>query len=129
MNINDVHIAGILSDQPLVNQSASGKSYAKQAISVSEDIGHKVATHYIKCTFFGELAEKLSRYNKGDKIDIQGKISNSSYVNKKGDKVYTTDIIVYKINSSIDANNTATQKESLEELPELPALNDEDIPW
>ena len=50
---------------------------------------------FIKCVAFGKQGEWAEKYlTKGKKIAIEGRIQTGSYKNKKGEKVYTTDIIV-----------------------------------
>lgn len=51
-------------------------------------------TDFIGCIAFGKTAELLEKYvSKGRKIAIQGHIQTGSY-EKDGHKVYTTDVIV-----------------------------------
>ena len=50
---------------------------------------------FISCVAFGKAAEHAEKYyRKGLQIAISGRIQTGSYVNKDGQKVYTTDIIV-----------------------------------
>lgn len=57
--------------------------------------GEQKETDFINCVAFrkaGEFAEKYFR--QGMRVLISGRIQTGSYVNKDGNKVYTTDIIV-----------------------------------
>ena len=50
---------------------------------------------FIRCVAFGKNGQWAEKYlTKGKKIAIEGRIQTGSYENKKGEKVYTTDIIV-----------------------------------
>lgn len=50
---------------------------------------------FINCVAFNKTAENLAKFTKkGDIIGITGSINTGSYENKKGDKVYTTDVLV-----------------------------------
>ena len=52
-------------------------------------------TDFISCIAFGKTAELLEKYvPKGRKIAVQGHIQTGSYDAKDGHKVYTTDVIV-----------------------------------
>ena len=63
---------------------------------------------FIKCVCFGRQGEFAEKYlTKGKKIAIEGRIQTGSYENKKGEKVYTTDIIV---NSQEFVESKATEK-------------------
>ena len=50
---------------------------------------------FISCVAFGKQGEFAEKYlKKGTKIAICGRIQTGSYLNKDGQKVYTTDIVV-----------------------------------
>ena len=50
---------------------------------------------FIRCVAFGKSGQWAEKYlAKGKKIAIEGRIQTGSYENKKGEKVYTTDIII-----------------------------------
>lgn len=52
-------------------------------------------TDFISCVAFGKGAEFAEKYlKKGTKIVVCGRIQTSSYTNKDGQKIYTTDVIV-----------------------------------
>lgn len=57
--------------------------------------GYGDKTDFINCVAFNKTAENLAKYTKkGDIIGITGSINTGSYENKKGDKVFTTDVLV-----------------------------------
>lgn len=57
--------------------------------------GYGDKTDFINCVAFNKTAENLAKFTKkGDIIGITGSISTGSYENKKGDKVFTTDVLV-----------------------------------
>ena len=50
---------------------------------------------YIRCVTFGKNAEFTEKYLfQGTKIVIVGRIQTGSYINRDGQKVYTTDVVV-----------------------------------
>lgn len=50
---------------------------------------------FINCVAFGKNGEFAEKYlHKGTKIAVCGRIQTSSYTNREGRKVYTTDIVV-----------------------------------
>ena len=50
---------------------------------------------FINCVAFGRIAEFVEKYfTKGLKIAITGRIHTGSYINKDGQRIYTTDIVV-----------------------------------
>lgn len=49
---------------------------------------------FIQCVAFGKLGEHVEKYyRKGLKVAITGHIQTGSYVNKEGQKTYTTKVV------------------------------------
>ena len=98
--MNKVILMGRLTRDPEVRYSQGERSMAiaRYTLAVdrrgSRDGGGQTAD-FIPCIAFdraGEFAEK--HFYKGIKLVITGRIQTGSYVNKDGQKVYTTDVIV-----------------------------------
>jgi len=50
---------------------------------------------FINCVAFGKSAEFAEKYFfKGMKVAITGRLQTGSYINKEGQKVYTTDVVI-----------------------------------
>ena len=63
----------------------------------AETAGEQTAD-FISCTAFGKQAEFVNKYlHQGTKVCLSGRIQTGSYVNKEGQTVYTTDVIVENI--------------------------------
>ena len=61
--------------------------------------GEERQTDFINIVSFGKTAEFVSKYfEKGRMINVIGTIQTGSYVNKEGQKVYTTDIVADEVN-------------------------------
>lgn len=55
----------------------------------------KLETDFINCIAFGKSGEFAEKYfHRGLRVLVSGRIQTGSYVNKDGNKVYTTDVIV-----------------------------------
>lgn len=55
----------------------------------------KPKTDFINCIAFGKSGEFAEKYfRQGMRVLVSGRIQTDSYVNKDGNKVYTTDVIV-----------------------------------
>lgn len=77
------------------------------------------------CIAFGKTAEFIDKYiGKGNRISIVGHLQTGSY-DKDGQKVYTTDIIVDKV-EPIDWKDSKKQTESDPDIPEGFAMMDDD---
>ena len=76
------------------------------------------------CTAFGKTAEFVSKYfSKGSQICVEGRINTGSYTNKDGQKVFTTDVAVEKVEfiGSKAENDSAQAKK--EENPKTDAAD------
>lgn len=72
-------------------------------------------TDFINCVAFKKTGDFIGKYfKKGSKILINGEIRVSSYTNKDGEKVYSTEVVV----------NNAEFCEKAESKPQIPEKND-----
>lgn len=98
---------------------------------------------FISCIAFGRIAEFMEKFgHKGVKFVTEGRIQTGSYVNRDGQKVYTTDIVVEQIefaeskNSSLQnsmVQQDQDQKQSLKEdqngFMMIPEGIDDELPF
>lgn len=101
--MNKVILMGRLTRDPDVRYSAGDNSTAvarytlavDRRFSRREDNGNGQNADFISCVAFGKSAEFAEKYlHQGTKIVITGRIQTGSYVNRDGQKVYTTDVVV-----------------------------------
>ncbi|MCR5486049.1 MAG: single-stranded DNA-binding protein [Lachnospiraceae bacterium] len=60
--------------------------------------GDEQTADFISCVAFGKQGEFVENYaHKGTKFALSGRIQTGSYVNKEGQTVYTTDVVVEEI--------------------------------
>lgn len=93
--MNSVNLIGRLTADPDMREYKKSKketgTIAKFTIAVDRNGDD---TNFINCTAFGKSAEFTELYlTKGMKIGISGYIHTGSFQNKKGDTVYTTEVI------------------------------------
>ena len=73
---------------------------------------------FVSCVAFGKNGEFAEKYlKKGTKIAVEGRIQTGSYINKDGQKVYTTDIVV-------ESQEFAESKKATDEQEEPTETND-----
>lgn len=83
--------------------------------------GYGRKTDFINCVAFNKTAENLVKYNKkGYIIGITGSITTGSYENKKGDKVYTTDVLVNNFTFLPNARKDEKQEQPQEQPQDTP---------
>ena len=89
---------------------------------------------FINCVAFGKTAEFIEKYFiKGMAIGITGRIQTGNYINKEGQKVYTTDVVVEetefvesknKGTSDNVPNNNANSNSDFEEV-----ISEDEMPF
>lgn len=105
--MNNVVLMGRLTRDPMqrMSNTVNGEmEIASFTLAVdrrrrSADSGSNEQTaDFIRCTAFGKQAEFVNKYlHQGTKVCLSGRIQTGSYVNKEGQTVYTTDVIVENI--------------------------------
>lgn len=97
--MNKVILMGRLTRDPEVrySQGDNASAVARYTLAVDRRFRRdgEATADFINCVAFGRAAEFAERYlRQGTKIAITGHIQTGSYTNQKGDKVYTTDIVI-----------------------------------
>ena len=94
--MNKVILIGRLTDEPNIKYNEE-LCIAKYTLAVDRNFKKESenGADFIRCIAFNKNGQFAEKYlTKGKKIAIEGRIQTGSYENKKGEKVYTTDIIV-----------------------------------
>jgi len=97
---NSVRLVGNLGMNPEIKTFDNNRRLARVSIATNEsyknDKGEIITnTQWHFLTFWNmqaKLAEDLLK--KGDEVAIEGRLSSSSYVDKDGNKRYTTEVVV-----------------------------------
>ena len=102
----------------------NGTSIARYSLAIERSYkkGEERTVDFIRCVTFGKSAEFAKNYlKKGTKIAIRGRIQTGSYVNKDGQKVYTTDIVVDEHNFCESKGASAGTSEPVQQTASAPA--------
>jgi single-strand DNA-binding protein len=84
----------------------------------------KDESDFISCIAWAKTAEIMHQYlHKGSLIGVSGRIQTGSYDNQKGNKVYTSDVIVDTFNF-LESKNTR----NIDRANERAVLNDDHPP-
>lgn len=118
--MNKVILVGRLTKDPDIRytQGQNQTAVARFTTAVDRKYSHSAnadqnqqTADFISCVAFQKTAEFAEKYlHQGTKIVLEGRIQTGSYVNKDGQKVYTTDVVCENIefaeSKNASANNT-----------------------
>lgn len=96
-DINDYTATGRLTQEVKINKDANGNSVADYTLAINRRFKRdgEPDADFISCVAFGKSADFAEKYfKKGTKIGITGRLQSRSYVNKDGNKVYVTEVVV-----------------------------------
>lgn len=109
--MNKVILLGYLSSEPETKVFES-KINNDESILVRfsvgvNDIKNRDISYFINCVSWNQTAQYISdKLHKGDFVSIEGRLTNRSYVNNEGKKVYLTEIVVDSIRNYGSKKNT-----------------------
>jgi single-strand DNA-binding protein len=100
---NKVQLIGNVGNAPEVRNTESGKKLVHFSIATNESYrnakGEKVIeTQWHNLIAWGKVADIAEKYlSKGTEVAIEGKLMNSNYTDKDGNKKYVTEIQVHEL--------------------------------
>ncbi|MDD5987369.1 MAG: single-stranded DNA-binding protein [Eubacteriales bacterium] len=98
--MNTVQLVGRLTRDPEVRYSQNNMAVARFSVAIDRpprQDGTREAD-FPNVVVFGRQAENCERYlSKGRMVAIIGRLQTGSYVNKNGDKVYTTEVVANRV--------------------------------
>lgn len=129
--MNKVVLIGRLARDPETRYTQDQKAVTRFTLAVSR-IKKDDPADFISCVAFGTTAQLIERYvKKGNRLAVEGHINTGSY-EKDGRKIYTTDVIVDRMEfiSSLKETDSA-QPDAPAQTPEQAgfAAMDDDIPF
>ena len=91
MAINIVNFSGNLGADPEVKTTANGKKVVKASLASTKryrDAGgeYKDRTTWMTIRCWGELADELKKFRKGDEVQVAGELGNDSWEGRDGQK-------------------------------------------
>lgn len=98
--MNMVILLGRLTKEPESNVTQSGVQILRFTLAVDrlKKKDQETEADFISCIAFGKTAEVIGSYcHKGQRILIEGRIQTGSYTDKSGNKKYTTEVIVSRM--------------------------------
>lgn len=128
--MNKVIAIGNLTDDPKITYTQSGKCKAEFTLALNRTKEGADFPRFIAWEKTAELIEKY--FHKGKKMAVEGHIQTGSFEGKNG-KVYTTDVIVERIEfvDKKQADETTGQPKENDPNPflDIPEDIEEEIPF
>lgn len=123
--MNNVNLIGRLTANPELRTTSTGKSTCKFTLAVQRDAEH---TDFIVCDIWHNQAENLCKYcEKGSLLGISGSIETGSYIDRNNNKVYTTEILVNRVQFLDNKKNDAKYETKLKQDEAI--VTDADLPF
>lgn len=132
--MNKVILIGRLTRDPEVRysqgQSGEQMAIARFSIAVDRRTNGEASADFPSCVAFGKTAQFIEKFFKqGMKVALEGRLQTGSYINRDGNKVYTTDVIVEaaEFAESKKVSEEATQPSA--GFMEIPTDIENDLPF
>lgn len=128
--MNNVVISGRFTKTPTLKRTQNGMPW--MTFSLAVNAGKDKQAYFPPCKAFDKTAEKIEKWGeKGKLVIIQGHLATGSFI-KDGKNVYTTDVIVDRIEfceKRSDLVPDEIDKEVQQSIPEGFSSLDDDIPF
>ena len=131
--INKVILIGNLGKDPELRSFESGSSVCTFTLATSETYKDKQgnkqqSTEWHNISIWGKIAEVASKYlRKGSKVYLEGNIKTRSWGNDKGEKRYTTEILVNNM-TMLDGKPAEEAKPIQQDIDTSGFPQDDDLP-
>mgnify|MGYP003291705950 CR=1 FL=1 len=121
VSLNRVIIAGNLVRDPEMKVSGSNHRFTNLTVAINDSWRNQEGEYAKKVTYlnvitWGNLAENCAKYlSKGAPIMVEGRIEVDNYINKDGQKQYSTKIVANTITfleNKTNKNNNSNGKKS-----------------
>lgn len=125
MSVNKVILIGRLGKDPEIRYTPGGTAVTNLSVATSfKPKEGEEKTEWHRCVAFGRTAEVCGEYlHKGTQVYIEGRLQTRDWEDKEGNKRYTTEIVVERmqmLGSRADREQTAAAggEESFNKLPD-----------
>lgn len=132
--MNIVTLSGRLTKDPEIRYSNGEKPMCVARFTLAVDKNYKRegdTANFINCTAFGKTGEVIEKHvTKGTKIMVTGEWTTGSYTNKDGNKVYTNDCNISKL-EFCESKNSSSDAQSSNDAPfmAIPDGIEADLPF
>jgi single-strand DNA-binding protein len=134
-SVNKAIIVGNLGRDPEVRHTQSGNAVCNFSVATSEkwtkDGQTQEKTEWHRVVVWGKQAENCAQYlKKGRSVYIEGRIQTREWVNKEGQKQYTTEVVANQV-QFLGGRGEGSSGEPKSEPASAPSSSpaDDDIPF
>lgn len=151
--MNNVTLVGRIVRDLELRYTQNGKAFTRFTIAVDKSISKekraelenagRPTANFIPCVAWGKLAENMANYTgKGSLISVIGEIETGSYQNKDNQTVYTTDVLIARVQflntrknnngsqgQNAPVNNTPTYDEEFSDEEGFFPVDSDNIPF
>ena len=151
--MNNVTLVGRIVRDLELRYTQNGKAFTRFTIAVDKSLSKEKRTelenagrptaNFISCVAWGKLAENMANYTgKGSLISVMGEIETGSYQNKDNQTVYTTDVLIARVQflntrknnngsqgQNAPVNNTPTYDEEFSDEEGFFPVDSDNIPF
>lgn len=135
--MNKVTLIGRLTKDIEMHYSSNSSNTAIARYTLAVDRQYKrdgeQDTDFIRCITFGKTAEAAEKYLfKGARVAIEGRIQTGVFTNSRGQKVYTTDIVVERqefLEKKSNRQPATDNQYNEDKFMDIPDDIDEDLPF
>ena len=98
--VNRTELAGNLGTDPETRVNAAGTLIVTASIAVHSSYKQGEAwqerTDWFRLVAFGEAGEALTRFSRGERIQVQGRLQSSSYTDRDGKPRTSVEVVVLR---------------------------------
>lgn len=132
--MNRTIVSGRWVRDPELRYTPQGTAVASATIAVNEGYGDKKKTYYFDVVMWGKRGENVCTYSKkGDRIEVDGKLTSRSYENNEGRKVKVTEIVADEVIFVETKGSGGASNQNDYPPPDpggyTPPFNDDDLPF
>lgn len=98
---NNIQLTGNLGSVAEITTFENGKKLAKVSIAINED--YKAdnkdvkKTTWVNLAFWNEKTALVENLEKGDFVEVSGKLAIGEYTDKDGNKRQTTEVVIFEL--------------------------------
>jgi single-strand DNA-binding protein len=126
-NVNRTELVGNLGNDPEGKFTATGAFVVTASIAVHSSYKQgeewKERTDWFRLVAFGEAGEALSRFAKGERIRVLGRLQSSSFTDREGQKRTSVEVVVLRSDPA-----PLVRRAPVEPEPEAPLADTADEP-